>query len=246
MNAMIFAAGLGTRLKPLTNNLPKALAPFNGKPLLWHAIKSLEEIGISRIVINVHHFAELIKDYISSSKWQAEVLVSDESDLLLDTGGGLLKAQSLFIPNEPILLRNADIITSIDLESFIYSHRTNKNDATLLVQRRNTSRYLVFDENMNLCAWKNVKTNEIIEVRQADITQDLAFSGMHIIEPHLLDQMGDVRSFPIIKAYLELAQRNKIRGYSVADDVVWFDVGTIEKLKEAELYYKSGKLKTNE
>lgn len=238
---MIFAAGLGTRLKPLTNQLPKALAPFNGKPLLWHAINSMQGLGVERIVVNVHHFAHQLIDYIQRNDWWTEVLISDESGQLLDTGGGLLNAQSLFIPNKPILIRNVDIITSTNLESFIYSHRQNENDATLMVKDRKTSRYLCFDADMQLCGWKNIKTAEQIEVYKADNVTDLAFSGMHIIEPHLLNKMGEVRAFSIIKAYLQLAAECKIKGYQVADEEAWFDVGTIEKLKEAELYYKSGK-----
>ncbi|MCG8581180.1 MAG: NTP transferase domain-containing protein [Bacteroidales bacterium] len=237
---MIFAAGLGTRLKPLTDKLPKALAPFNGQPLLWHAIKSMEKVGAERIVVNVHHFASKIIDYINANKWEAEVVISDESDLLLDTGGGLLKAQSIFIPNKSIFIRNVDIITSTNIESFIYSHRSNKNDATLMVKKRSTSRYLVFDEGMQLCGWKNIKTGDEIKVREVEKSIDLAFSGMHIVEPHLLNMLGEVRPFSIIKAYLELAKDRKITGYQVADEEPWFDVGTIEKLKEAETLYKPG------
>jgi len=241
MNAMIFAAGLGTRLKPLTNNLPKALAPFNGQPLLWHTIKSMEELGVKRVVVNVHHFAQQIKDYIASETWNTEVVISDESDLLLDTGGGLLNAQALFIPKEPILIRNVDIITSTDVARFIQMHRLNNCDATLMVKNRDTARYLVFDEDMNLCAWKNIKTQEEIVVKMGQSLQDLAFSGMHIVEQRLLQQMGEVRPFSIIKAYLDLAKSNVIKGYKVANSETWFDVGTIDKLRDAELNYKSGK-----
>ncbi|WP_430816475.1 nucleotidyltransferase family protein [Carboxylicivirga sp. RSCT41] len=237
---MIFAAGLGTRLKPLTDKLPKAMAPFNGQPLLWHAIKSMKKAGAERIVVNVHHFAGTIIDYIQSVKWEADVVISDESDQLLDTGGGLLKAQSLFIPNKSIFIRNVDIITSTNVESFIYSHRSNKNDATLMVKKRSTSRYLVFDDNMQLCGWKNIKTGDEIKVREVDASVDLAFSGMHIVEPHVLDSLGEIRPFSIIQAYLELAKNKKVSGFRVADEEPWFDVGTIEKLKEAEKYINQG------
>ncbi|WP_244828598.1 nucleotidyltransferase family protein [Carboxylicivirga sediminis] len=238
---MIFAAGLGTRLRPLTNQLPKALAPFNGQPLLGHAINSLKGLGIERIVVNVHHFATQIIDYIESNDWWTEVLISNESDELLDTGGGLLRAQSLFIPNKSILVRNVDIVTSTNLESFIYSHQQNANDATLMVKNRNTSRYLQFNNDMQLCGWRNAKTSEHIEVLACDHIKEMAFSGIHMIEPHLLDKLGGKRVFSIIKAYLQLAQDMQIRGFSVADDDAWFDVGTIEKLRQAEQYYKSGK-----
>jgi NDP-sugar pyrophosphorylase family protein len=238
---MIFAAGLGTRLQPLTKHLPKALAPFDEHPLLWHAINSLKGTGVERIVVNVHHFASQVIEYIASNTWWVEVLVSDESEQLLDTGGGLVKAQSLFIPNKSVLVRNVDIITSTNLESFIYSHRHDGNDATLMVKKRNTSRYLQFDSEMRLCGWHNVKTNEEIEVWQEEQKTELAFSGMHLIEPHLIKRFGEVRPFSVIQAYLQESGISCIRGYKVNDDDAWFDVGTIEKLKEAELYYKSGK-----
>ena len=238
---MIFAAGLGTRLKPLTDNLPKALAPFKGQPLLWHAIKEMEAIGVERVVVNVHHFSEQIIDFIKQLEWNTEVIVSDESGQLMETGGGLLKAKSLFIPDKSIFIRNVDIVTSTNLESFIYSHRQNQNDATLMVKSRSTSRYLEFDETMQLCGWKNIKTNEQIEVFPAGEKVDLAFSGMHIIEPGLLNKMGEVRPFSIIEAYLKLAKDYSIKGYRVPEQDAWFDVGTIEKLKEAELNYKPGK-----
>lgn len=239
MNAMIFAAGMGTRLQPLTNNIPKAMAPFQGKPLIWHAIKSLKGIGIKQIVVNVHHYASQIIDYISANNWDCEVLISDESGQLLETGGGLLKAKHMFIPNEPILIKNVDIITSINLESFISSHLENKNDVTLMVKSRSTSRYLMFNNHMQLCGWKNINTKEEIVVRSGYDTTDLAFSGIHMVEASLLDQMGDIRPFSIMQAYLDLAQNYNIRGYRMPDVSDWFDVGTIDKLREAELYYKS-------
>jgi len=244
VNAMIFAAGLGTRLKPLTDKLPKAMAPFNGKPLLWHAINSFKGMGVERIVVNVHHFAHTIIEYINGNDWHTQVVISDESDQLLETGGGLLKAKSLFIPNKPIIIRNVDIITSTNVESFIYSHLQNQNDATLMVKNRSTSRYLVFNEEMQLCAWKNTKTKEVKTVIPADKQTDLASSGMHIVEPRLLNEMGVVRPFSIIDAYLQLSQTHSIKGYRVANEEAWFDVGTLEKLKEAELYY-SNREKTN-
>ncbi|WP_430809630.1 MULTISPECIES: nucleotidyltransferase family protein [unclassified Carboxylicivirga] len=238
---MIFAAGLGTRLQPLTHNLPKALAPFNGRPLLWHAIKSVEQAGAERVIVNVHHFAHQIIDYLQSNDWGLDVCISDETDQLLDTGGGLVKAKSLFIAQKPILIRNVDIISSADMDAFLKAHQQGGNAATLMVKQRNSSRYLSFDEQMRLCGWKNINTGEHIDVCQVHSSVDLAFSGVHIVEPPLVEAMGDVRPFSIIQAYLSLAAQHRIVGYRVSNEVPWFDVGTIEKLKEAELYYKSGK-----
>ncbi|MCU4177344.1 sugar phosphate nucleotidyltransferase [Carboxylicivirga sp. N1Y90] len=237
MNAMIFAAGLGTRLQPLTNKKPKALVEFKGQPLLWHAINNVITGGVERIVINVHHFADQIINYIESNTWDCEILISDESDCLLDTGGGLLKAKSLFIPNKPILIQNADIVVSTNVKMFIYSHLQSKNLATLMVKQRKTSRYLLFDDSMRLCAWKNVKTKEEIRVNEYDAAKEYGFCGIHMVEPELLDLMGEVKPFSIISTYLDLGKKYCIGGYELSQEDGWFDVGTVEKLREAELNY---------
>ena len=237
MNAMIFAAGLGTRLKPLTNTTPKALVPFRGKTLLWHAIKSVEQAGATRIVVNVHHFADQIIDYINSEKWDAEVVISDERDELLDTGGGLIKAASLFIPGQPIIIRNADIVTTVTLKTIIAEHLNMQNDATLMIKKRNTSRYLVFDEHMSLCAWKNIKTGEVIKVRESKEGTDYGFCGIHVVDYKMLQTFGPKRKFSIIKGYLEAASTTQIKGWAMEPEDDWFDVGTVEKLKQAEEYY---------
>nr|WP_321410610.1 sugar phosphate nucleotidyltransferase [uncultured Carboxylicivirga sp.] len=237
MNAMIFAAGLGTRLQPLTNNTPKALVDFRGKPLLWHAINNVINAGAERIIVNVHHFAHQVIDYLNNNHWEAEIIVSDESDLLLDTGGGLIKAKSLFIPEKPVLIQNADILLSTNIKKFIHSHNNAGNSASLMVKKRETSRYLLFDEQFNLCGWENTGSGEIIKVSEADVIHKLGFCGVHLIEPNLIDAMGEERPFSIVKAYLSLAGQFKIGGYQISEGDKWFDVGTVNKLNEANLKY---------
>nr|WP_321452168.1 sugar phosphate nucleotidyltransferase [uncultured Carboxylicivirga sp.] len=237
MNAMIFAAGLGTRLQPLTNNKPKALVDFRGKPLLWYAIENAINVGATRIIVNAHHFASQIIDYLQKNQWDAEILISDESDLLLDTGGGLVKAKQYFIQDKPVFIQNADILVSTNLKEFINSHLINGNDATLLVKQRKTTRYLLFDKSKNLCGWKNTNTNEVLKAIEVPVEHQLGFCGVHIINPQLIDAMGNERPFSIIKAYLELAPDYKILGYKMDDNEQWFDVGTVEKLNDALLKY---------
>ncbi len=239
INAMIFAAGLGTRLKPLTDNTPKAMVPFLGKPLLWHSIKSVEKAGAERVVVNVHHFADQIINYIKHEKWESEVVISDERDELLDTGGGLIKATSLFIKDNPILIRNADVITSYDLKELISSHNSMQSNATLLVKKRESSRYLVFDDNMILCGWKNVKTGEVISVRDCENKRDYGFCGIQVIDYNFIKELGEQRKFSITQGYLKTGRYVDIRGCVLDSKNSWFDVGSTDKLIEAESFYTS-------
>ncbi len=238
INAMIFAAGLGTRLKPLTDTTPKAMVPFLGKPLLWHSIKSVEKAGAERVVVNVHHFADQIIDYIKHEKWESEVVISDERDELLDTGGGLIKATSLFVKDNPILIRNSDVITSYDLKELLSSHISMQSDATLLVKKRESSRYLVFDDSMVLCGWKNVKTGEYISVRDCENKIDYGFCGIQVIDYDFIRELGEQRKFSITQGYLKTGAYIDIRGCVFESQHSWFDVGSIEKLKEAESFFK--------
>lgn len=234
---MIFAAGLGTRLQPITNTIPKALVPFRGQTLLWYAIQSVVDAGAKRIVVNVHHFADQVIEYLKSESWEAEIMVSDERDELLETGGGLLKAAPLFIADQPILMRNADIVISSPLTKMIDFHRSNKNDVTLAIKKRQTTRYLSFDQELNFCAWKNTKTGQVITVREGGGVEDYGFSGIHVVNYDVLNKLGAQRPFSIIKGYLEIGAAVQIKGWVMPPDAPWFDVGTIDKLKQAEDYY---------
>ena len=237
MEAMIFAAGLGTRLRPLTNDRPKALVDVCGQTLLQHCITMLENNGADRIVINVHHFADKMKAYIGNLKCKADIAISDESGLLLDTGGGLKKAVSLFSGKEPIVIANVDILTNINLRKMMQQHIDSKADATLAIRQRQSSRVLLFDNQMQLGGWHNVKTGESIIVSQSKELKSFAFSGIHIMSPSLFDKFPADEVFPIIPHYLNLAKSHKIVGYQHDSDY-WFDAGSVEKIAEAERFLK--------
>ncbi len=228
MRAFIFAAGLGTRLRPLTNEVPKALVPIKGKPLLYHLIRKLEEVGVSEIIVNVHHFPEKMKAFISEYSGKATLILSDETKELLDTGGALVHAKhQIKKSDEPLIIHNVDVLTDIDLHAMLAQHLQSKALATLAVRHRETSRYLHFDSQKKLCAWENVKTGECKNVRKVESeVRKLAFSGVHIVQPQLLDLIDRSGKFSIIDVYLELAKQGNIYAY-VHDDSFWMDLGRV-------------------
>jgi NDP-sugar pyrophosphorylase family protein len=228
ISAMIFAAGLGTRLYPLTADKPKALVPYQGKPLLEWAIQKLLCSGINHIVINTHHFSEQIIDYVQSQTYAATIQISNEAEQLMDTAGGLKLAASLFAESDHILLYNVDIISTIDLESFINHHITSDHLATLAVRARETSRYFLFDENtLHLCGWKNEKTGEIIWSRETDSPISLGFSGIHMVRKEILALIPENQKLSFTPLYIELATQYPIFGYLHNQDD-WKDMGKWE------------------
>lgn len=241
---MIFAAGLGTRLKPLTDKMPKALVPVGGRPLVDIVVSRLLATGIyNRFVINVHHFPQQIIDYIGTRDYAPMVSFSDETEQLLETGGGLKKAAPLFSTDEPILIHNVDILDNVDYEWFSRQHLDDE-DAVLLVSRRKTKRYLLFDNSMRLVGWKNVETGEIKSpyeyVRRTGLSQygepfnEYAFSGIHSFSPRLFPLMERFPDrFGIIDFYLSVCHRSRIVG-CVKDDLRLLDVGKLDSLQEAE------------
>lgn len=225
--AMIFAAGLGTRLKPLTDTMPKALVRVGGQPLLWHVINKLKLAGYERIVVNVHHFASMIVDYLKANdNFGLDIRISDESAMLLETGGGIKKALPLFDPSEPILIHNVDILSNLDLTAL-------PTDAPLLVvSQRQTKRYLQFDDTMRLVGWKNIETGEV-KGREGN---SLAFSGIHVFHPSLTPLLSDwPERFPIMDFYLKACGSHLIRGYE-AKDLRLMDVGKLDTLDQAEAF----------
>lgn len=227
--AMIFAAGLGTRLKPLTDTMPKALVRVGGQPLLWHVIHKLKHAGYERIVVNVHHFAGQIVDYLKANdNFGLDIRISDESSMLLETGGGIKKALPLFDPTEPILIHNVDILSNLDLADL-------PTDAPLLVvSQRQTKRYLQFDDAMRLVGWKNIETGEV-KGREGN---SLAFSGIHMFHPSLAPLLADwPERFPIMDFYLKACADHLIRGYE-AKDLRLLDVGKLDTLDKAENFIK--------
>ena len=225
---MIFAAGLGTRLYPLTADKPKALVEYQGKPLLEWAIQKMIASGIEHIVINTHHFSQQIIDYVQSQTYSATIEISNEADQLMDTAGGLKFASSFFAESDHILLYNVDIISNIDLLSFMNQHITSNNFATLAVKKRDTSRYFLFDENtLQLCGWKNEKTEEVLWSRETNSPISLGFSGIHIVQKEILKLIPENQKLSFTPLYLELANKYPITGYLHNQDD-WKDMGKWE------------------
>ena len=237
MKAMIFAAGLGTRLKPLTDTRPKALVEIGGQTLLQRLMLKMSHSGIEEVVVNVHHFPDMIIDYLEANngfgmKWH----VSDERNKLLDTGGGLKKAQTLFDSHEPILVHNVDIITNLDFSSLFAAHRTDSL-ATLVVSERKTQRYLLFDKEGVMHGWHNIATDER-KPKNLNIEglQHLAFSGIQIVSPQIFKAMETYpEKFSITDFYITQCSASPIRAF-VPRDYRMMDVGKINEIQEAQSF----------
>ena len=236
MRAMILVAGLGTRLQPLTDNLPKALVKIRDKTLLEIAINNLVRNGFDEIIINVHHFAEQVIDFIKQNDFGVDITISNESDKLLDTGGGLKKASQFFKDGKPFLLYNVDIISDLNLQSVYQANIKSNFIAALTVRKRESSRYLLFNSENILCGWKNTKTGELISSCNIELLEEFAFSGIHIINPEIFSLMPDVNVFSMIDLYLDIMRDNKIIAH-IDNDSFWLDVGKTESLKIAEENY---------
>lgn len=236
---MIFAAGLGTRLRPLTNDRPKALVEVHGKTLLQHAIEHLKSFGITDIVVNIHHFGEKVLEVLTQHQnFDCNIIISDERAALLETGGGLKKAAPHFKEEATVVVYNVDVLSNINLHNMLDYHNQHQALATLATRKRESSRYLLFNENQTLCGWTNTKTNELKKVREATITNRYAFSGIHIIHPKLLTLMTQDGKFSITTTYLALANQHKIVAYPHDKDY-WFDVGKPERLDAATQFLAS-------
>lgn len=243
MKAMVFAAGLGTRLRPITDTLPKALVPVCGEPLLGHVLRKLQRSGYTEAVVNIHHFPQLIKDYLADKDFGLKLSVSDESGQLLETGGGILHAKELLQGGEPFLAHNVDIVSDVDLAWFRAQMHPGAL-ATLLVSERQTSRYLLFDEDMRLVGWTNISTGEVRSpYPDLDPAQcrRYAFSGIHNISPAIFDAFDALKMperFPIVDFYIKVCDRYPIYG-AVAKDLQLVDVGKFETLPQAEAICRS-------
>ena len=239
MKAMIFAAGLGTRLRPLTDTMPKALVPVDGKPLLHHLLSKLQKAGCTHAVINVHHHAEQIIKYVEQHDYGMRIEISDESNMLLDTGGGLRKAGSLLDGDEPILVHNVDILSNLDFDLLLQAHNPDSL-ATVVVSRRDTSRYLLFDSDMRMQGWTNIKSGEVKpQGIDPGALQQVAFAGIHIVSPRIFEAMRHMpEKFSIIDFYLQAMQAHRIVGY-IPHNFTMLDVGKIDSLAPAEEFVKS-------
>jgi MurNAc alpha-1-phosphate uridylyltransferase len=236
--AMILAAGLGSRFKPWTDLHPKALALVNGKSLLERNIAYLQQYGIREVVVNVHHFADQIVEALRLNQgWGSQIMISDESADVLETGGGLKKARPL-LQDAPFVLMNVDILTDLDLGAMIDDHFAHAPLATLAVTDRSTSRYFLFDEENQLCGWRNTQNGQERMARPAvaDLRQK-AFSGIHVIDPAIFGLIGREGKFSIVDVYLDLAARQSIRGFDHSRSKL-IDVGKPASAVEAEKLFQ--------
>ncbi len=234
MNALIFAAGLGTRLKPLTDSMPKAMVPVNGKPLVQILIEKLKKAGVGEIVINVHHFADQIIDFVTANEgFGVKVKFSDETDMLLETGGGLKKAARLFSNDDPILVHNVDILSNANLNG-LYSGSVG---TTMLVSARQTQRYLLFDDDNCLVGWTNIATGQVktpFDHLDLDKCHRFAYSGIQVFYPQLLPLMdGWEGKFSIIDFYLSICHQHRIYG-KCDSELSLLDVGKLDSIAKAE------------
>jgi NDP-sugar pyrophosphorylase family protein len=246
MRAMVLAAGLGTRLKPLTDEQPKALVEIGGRSLLEIALTRLRGFGVREVIINVHHLADQIVEYLQAhDNFGLRIAISREV-VLLDTGGGLKKARWFFLGDanrldEPFLLHNVDVISAIDLDAMAEAHKKSGAVATLAVQPRDSSRQLLFDEDLRLCGRRSGRDADAEIVHASAKLEALAFTGIHVISPQLLPMISEDGVFSIINTYLRLAgQGEKIQGYN-ADGFYWRDLGKPEQLRAAREDYRQGR-----
>ncbi len=248
MKAMIFAAGLGTRLQPLTNNTPKALVPIAGVTLLEHTINKLTQYGVDDIVVNVHHFSDqIIKFLQEKNNFGVNIRISDEREKLLNTGGAIKYTKPLLGDKQSFIIHNVDVFTNIDLESLYKEHCDDKGRlASLVVSKRDTNRYLLFNEDNELEGWINEKTAETKPYKNMDASkyQKFAFAGVQVVSPAIFDLMEDFGDeFSIIDFYLRLSQTQRIVAYT-QDDLEMIDVGKIDVIEEAEKFILSTKKPT--
>lgn len=239
MKAMIFAAGIGKRLQPISQHTPKALVEVGGKPMLQRLIEKLILAGVRRIVVNIHHHPEKMREFIEKLRYPGtQILISDETDLLLDTGGGLLKAAEMLQGDEAIFLHNVDVLSDIDLAAMAAFHEEKEALATLAVSRRKTSRYFLWDAG-RLAGWENTATGQMIlcEPEHGQRLERRAFSGVHIISPKLLGLITEAGVFSINEVYLRLAKTSNIMAFEHSPQH-WADIGTSEKLEYARTLFE--------
>ncbi len=243
MRAMIFAAGLGTRLRPLTDSIPKALVQVDGKSLLERCINKLKQHGFDEIIINTHHFSEQIKAFLQrNDNFDVDIIISDESEKLLNTGGGVKNIRKLIDRDEPILIHNVDIISNINLSKLYQEHISDVDRlGSLVVSERDTFRYLLFDENNELKGWVNEQTKETKPFEKMDVDRyrKLAFSGIQVVSPQVFELMeGYEDVFSIIDFYLQSSINHRIVAYE-PESLKMMDIGKIETISEAESFLKS-------
>jgi len=238
MKAMLFAAGLGTRLKPFTDHCPKALVTVNDKTLLEHNVRYLQRFGIYEVIINVHHFASMIEDAVfENDGYGSEITISDERNEILETGGGLKKAASFFIGEEAFVVMNVDILTNLDLGKMISAHNAAKPMGTLAVMKRDSSRQFLFDDNMGLCGWMNNTTNEKRMSREGSSVTPFSFSGIQVLSQNIFNDIPFDGKFSLVDLYLHLAKDNILKGYDHTGNL-FIDVGKPGSIEKAEYLFR--------
>jgi NDP-sugar pyrophosphorylase family protein len=238
VKAMIFSAGLGTRFKPWTDHHPKALAIVNGKSLLQRNIEYLQQYGITDVVVNVHHFADQIEEAVHKNEgWGSKITISDERDVVLETGGGLLKAKDFLIDNGPFVIINVDILTNLNLSSLISFYQSRKPLIAFGVTDRKTSRNFLFDEGMQLCGWRNKSTGEEKISRQRDVYIERAYSCVAVFDPSVFDRIKQTGKFSLTETYLDLSREHSVLGYDHSGDHL-VDVGKPESVAVAESIFQ--------
>lgn len=231
--AMVFCAGMGTRLRPLTDNIPKALVTVGNSVLLDYQIENLEKYGYTNLIFNTHHHSSVFKEHISKNyKNSSNIIISDETELLLNTGGGLKQVVSSFGVKTDLMVRNVDVISDIDMDDMLEYHKKNDNMITMAVRKRTTQRYLLFDTNNNLKGWMNEKNGDFKNVNSDIGLNKYAFSGIYIISPKAFNMFPDEKIFSIIDFFLDVSKTEKIMAYDHSD-TRWLDVGKPESLREA-------------
>lgn len=241
MKAMVLAAGLGTRLRPLTDDRPKALVTLGGRTLLEIALERLRSFGVDEVIVNTHHFAEMVEDYLRArGNFGMRIEISRE-ETLLDTGGGLKNAAWFFLEGgsaeqagQPFLVHNVDVLSTIDLARMMAFHRERDALATLAVAERPTSRYLLFDNQGELCGRRAGRDGEPEMVRPAAGVQALAFAGIHVVSPRIFSRLDEDGAFSIVPAYLRMAGAGEKIAAFRADAYEWRDLGRVESLRAAE------------
>jgi NDP-sugar pyrophosphorylase family protein len=246
MKAMVFAAGLGTRLRPLTNDSPKALVTVGGRTLLELTLSRLRAFGVSEVILNVHHFAGKIVEYLEANRNFGMRIEISREEVLLDTGGGLKKAAWFFLEagekaQEPFIVHNVDVLSTVDLARMVRFHTERNALATLAVQQRESSRYLLFDEHGQLCGRRIGRDTETEWAVPAQQVHPLAFSGIHVLSPRIFSKMSEEGAFSIIPAYLRLAAQGDAILAFRADEYYWRDLGRLENLTEAERDLANGR-----
>ena len=238
LTGMILAAGLGTRLQPITDNLPKPLVPFMGKPMIYYVVEKMKSFGIERIVVNTHHHREKIIEYFFNNDFGVEIIISDEKEEHLLTGGGIKNAAKYFGEYDNVLVHNADIFSSINYSGLVEYHTLKKADVTLAVRNKDDERVFCFDRNLRLAGWKNKSTGEKRVSLFKENSVEYGFTGIYLLSKKAISEFPEKRKFSIVDFFLEYTKVNNAIGF-VDDSEYWFDLGSVEKLQNAEDYFRA-------